>query len=80
MPQWKYINGGENFNIIKFESFLIDLKTLNKKFNLNIKASFRKRGQKDAKTFKDFFKTRETTDRVTRLYERDFQTFDYPKA
>jgi len=79
MPQWKYIDGGEGFNIIKFENFLADLEVINKKFNVNINASFREKeqGGKSKKAFKEFFESQELIDRVNDLYLKDFETFGY---
>jgi hypothetical protein len=82
MPQWKYIDGGKDFNIIKFENFLIDLEAINKKFNININATFRGKEQenKSKKAFNEFFKTQDTIDRVSELYRQDFEALGYLKG
>ena len=81
MPQWKYIKGAE-FDIIKFENFLLDVETLKKKHNLKLNVTFRTKEQaeKSEKTCRKYYTHEEIGCRVTKLYEQDFEMLDYPKV
>ena len=84
MPQWKYISVTPpqlqpDFEIIKFENFSLDVQALNKKHNLKIKTDFdsEKHVKSSKRVFNKYYKTEEITQRVSDLYEKDFETFNY---
>ena len=77
MPQWKYLRGTE-FNVIKFENFLLDVKAFKKKHNLRFRITFNsEKHSKSKNIFNKYYKTVDTIQRVNKLYRKDFGLYDY---